>query len=316
MKHIAESPLLTMARSGRARGAWYAVLTACMVLPIALLAQLPLGITAAIIGFLVYGSQAITELLQLTSTIPGLLVTLIAGFLPIYFLCWLWVWAFERRSYWSLGLPKARAVGRYATGALVGLVMFAASVALVGAPGMLTFEAESGGLRGLAAFAPIALILVGWVVQGAAEEVLCRGLILPVVGARFGVVAGVVVSSLVFALLHGINPGITALALLNLALFGVFTAVYALREGGIWGVCALHSTWNWAQGNIFGLQVSGSDSSPATIVDLAENGPDWFTGGSFGPEGGLAVTVVLLVATLLAYRFVGRAATIPYLTRV
>jgi len=53
----------------------------------------------------------------------------------------------------------------------------------------------------------------------------------------------------------------TPTALANLALYGLFAALYALREGGIWGISAQHTAWNWAQGNIFGLQVSGIGTS-------------------------------------------------------
>lgn len=85
------------------------------------------------------------------------------------------------------------------------------------------------------------------------------------------------------------------LVIVNLLLYSLFAAFYALREGSLWGVCAFHSAWNWAQGNFFGLAVSGNQADGGMLFDLMEVGPDWFTGGAFGPEGGLAVTLMLLV---------------------
>jgi hypothetical protein len=118
---------------------------------------------------------------------------------------------------------------------------------------------------------------------------------MPVIGARYRPIWGILSSSLVFAVLHSLNPNLNPIAILNLFLFGLFTALYALYEGGLWGVFSLHTVWNWAQGNLFGFEVSGLARPVGTLFDLMEVGPDAITGGPFGPEGGLAVTVVLVV---------------------
>ena len=94
---------------------------------------------------------------------------------------------------------------------------------------------------------------------------------------------------------HALNPNLSLIALLNLFLFGLFAALYTLYEGGLWGVFSIHAVWNWAQGNIFGFEVSGQLAPGGTMFNLMETGPDVITGGPFGPEGGLAVTIVLLV---------------------
>jgi hypothetical protein len=144
-------------------------------------------------------------------------------------------------------------------------------------------------------------LLVGWIVQGAAEETLTRGFLLPIFGVRLGPAWGILISSLLFAALHLLNDNLGWIALLNLFLFGVFASLYAIREGGLWGVFAIHSIWNWAQGNIFGLEVSGEDFGATTIFNLKETGPDLITGGLFGPEGGLIVTIVLTAGCLVIY---------------
>jgi hypothetical protein len=61
---------------------------------------------------------------------------------------------------------------------------------------------------------------------------------------------------------------------------------------------AFHVAWNWVQGCLFGLVVSGQRSVP-TLINLQTTGPDVVTGGAFGPEGGLAVTAVFLVGIAL-----------------
>jgi membrane protease YdiL (CAAX protease family) len=143
------------------------------------------------------------------------------------------------------------------------------------------------------------LSFLGWMIQGAAEETLTRGWLLPVIGARYTPILGVAISALIFALFHSLNPNLGPIAVLNLAFFGIFTAFYALYERGIWGVFGLHSAWNWAQLNLFGFEVSGNTFSGESLFNLTEVGPDLITGGAFGPEGGLSVTIILVISCIM-----------------
>ena len=106
-------------------------------------------------------------------------------------------------------------------------------------------------------------------------------------------------NSALFALLHAANVGISWLAFLNLLLFGLFASVYMVRRGNIWGICAIHTMWNFAQGNIFGLQVSGMNPTASIFSFVGDDSKSWINGGSFGPEGGICVTLVLLISILI-----------------
>ncbi len=171
--------------------------------------------------------------------------------------------------------------------------------AAVGAAALLGFAAWDRGtdpaLRGAGVLGAVLLTYAGWAVQGSTEELLTRGWLLQAVGVRWGAPAGVLISSAVFTVLHSLNPNLSPISVLNLFLVGVFLALWVLLEGGLWGVFAWHAAWNWAQGNVFGYQVSGATFPGGALFDLREAGPDAITGGAFGPEGGLAVTLVLLV---------------------
>ncbi len=94
--------------------------------------------------------------------------------------------------------------------------------------------------------------------------------------------------------------------MINLFLFGIFASVYAMNEGGLWGVFAIHSFWNWAQGNLLGLEVSGSLIGGTTLINLKENGSDLLTGGAFGPEGGLAITIVLVIGCAILFYYMSK----------
>jgi len=224
---------------------------------------------------------------------------LVFGFALIYVCLWAWLKFFEKRPFWTLGYTPNDVLKKYARGAFFGLLMISASVGILAALGGISFEQSDPSRRGFAALGSVLIILLGWIVQGGAEEVLIRGWVLPVVGARYKPWIGMLVSAIIFSLLHGLNHGVNPLALVNLALFSVFAGLYAMREGSLWGVSAFHSIWNWVQGNFFGLEVSGGKSIGGTLIDLTTSGYDWLTGGAFGPEGGLAVTIVLVVGILV-----------------
>lgn len=226
-----------------------------------------------------------------------LAMQLILSFGGVYLMVALWLRLMERRPYWTLGLERGQALRQYLRGLGAGLLLFFAAVTLFALPGYVAVEPAGLRPQGLAALGGVALVLLGWIVQGGAEEVLTRGFLVQAIGVRWGRFAGITLSSLLFALLHLLNPNVSAIAFGNLALFGLFACCYALREQGLWGVCGMHSAWNWAQGNLLGFEVSGADVQTGTLLNLREAGPDWLTGGLFGPEGGLAVTVMLLLAS-------------------
>src|ERR1051326_8224505 len=81
----------------------------------------------------------------------------------------------------------------------------------------------------------------------------------------------------------------------NLFLFGVFASVYALAEGGLWGVSAWHAIWNWTEQDLLGFVSEGTQHA-GLISNIQIAGRTVITGGSFGPEDGLAFTAVFLIA--------------------
>ena len=259
------------------------------------LGALPLLIVLGVI----YGiTETGISLEGVPNTLGGLWMSLqlITAFSLIYVILWAWLKWVEKRPFWTLGFEMKNALFEYTRGFLIGIFMFTGAIGILAAFGSVTFEQGDPLKQGLAALPGVLLVLVGWIVQGGAEEVLTRGWMLPVIGARYKPWLGLLISSLVFAIIHWLNPNLSSIALMNLALFGVFAGLYAMREGSMWGICALHSVWNWVQGNFFGFQVSGTDAGGGTLINLMEVGEDWLTGGKFGPEGGLAVTFVLLVS--------------------
>jgi len=144
------------------------------------------------------------------------------------------------------------------------------------------------------------LYILMWIPQGATEEIMMRGYMMPRVASRFGLPFAIFFSSMCFSLMHAGNAGFSILALINLALIAAFFAVFAYRSGHIWTVCAMHTMWNFCQGNFFGLEVSGNPGSASILSSTYPDGArDLLTGGAFGPEGGLCVTIVIVLAFVI-----------------
>ena len=92
----------------------------------------------------------------------------------------------------------------------------------------------------------------------------------------------------------------TFFAFLDLILSGIVMALYMLYRDNLWSVVGLHGAWNFVQGNIYGIEVSGSDPG-VSIFHFASNpnAPTWLSGGGFGIEGSLITCLVELVFILV-----------------
>lgn len=200
----------------------------------------------------------------------------------------------EKRRLFTLGFVKKGAVTEYLSGLLIGLILFSAAYGII----ILSGEAEFIGLNTEMSVGIIIAFFLGFMIQGASEEILLRGYFFVSGAANSNVVISVFVSSALFAMMHYSNHGISIMAIVNLFLFGVFAALYFLRRGSIWGICAIHSVWNFAQGNIFGCKVSGMEMGNSIFLTV-ENGSTLWSGGAFGPEGGIGVTIVLSIGIMI-----------------
>lgn len=201
----------------------------------------------------------------------------------------------QKRKMTTVGFQKPGMWKEYLCGMAVGFGIFSVAVLIC----MVTGSLKIRGLSATFSVGIFLLFLVGYLVQGMAEEVLCRGYFLVSVSRRYPLAVGIAANALLFAALHLLNDGISVLAFINLVLFGVFASIYFIKRGNIWGVGALHSIWNLAQGNFYGIRVSGMQTSCSVLTSEMVAGRELINGGDFGLEGGLAVTIVLVLGSLI-----------------
>lgn len=136
-----------------------------------------------------------------------------------------------------------------------------------------------------------------FILVGIAEEILSRGYVMSELRGTKSIALILGVNGILFALMHGGNPGISPIAMGNLVLVGILTGVMYLFNGTLWMPIGFHIAWNYVQGCVFGLPVSGLPIH-GMLTTIYPHQTHW-NGGSFGPEGGIWVTVVSLVLVCL-----------------
>ena len=228
-----------------------------------------------------------------------LLVTLLS-FVFIANLFFLWVKFFEKRSIITLGFYKDNCKKELLKGFGLGILLFSIVMLILILTG--TYQLVDTAFTPYA-FGFVLLTIPFWLIQGGTEELVTRGWLLPVMAEKSNKIIAIVVSSSLFGLLHMFNSGFTMQSLIDLILFGILETFYIIKTDNLWGAAGIHGAWNFAQGNIFGVLVSGSTTGSSLLQFAPGSGPDWLTGGSFGAEGSIVCTIVMLVTILiLAYQ--------------
>ncbi len=223
-------------------------------------------------------------------------VLMLAMNIPIMAVFILYMGRIERRPLRSMGFTRGGTLRRYLAGLGWGALMILAAAGIACAFGGLRFAGFGQGIQ----WGLWLLIFAGFLFQGMSEEVMCRGFLMVSAANRAPLWVGVALNSLIFAALHLFNTGVTALSVVNLILYALFASFYFLRTDSIWGIGALHASWNFVQGCVLGIGVSGIPV-PVTAARFipAEGSAEAIGGGRFGLEGSIAATLVLAAGILL-----------------
>lgn len=153
-------------------------------------------------------------------------------------------------------------------------------VALIAAHWEARQPAATGSWWG-AAFRVSALLLPAALL----EELLTRGYVFAALREAAGAWSAVLATSVFFGMMHLANPGATVESTVLVTLAGIFLGVVVLATRSLYAAWMAHFAWNWTMAVIFHTAVSGLpvETPNYRYVDA---GPDWLTGGPWGPEGG------------------------------
>ena len=190
--------------------------------------------------------------------------------------------ALGRRAWRPTPLVLGAMAGAAAIGLPTVLLIAHGDLAFVGVAGTGALHAA---LLSVAVLAPAAMT----------EELLLRGYPFAVLSATWGWPAATAVTSVVFGLLHVRNPGVSAIAIANVISAGVFLAGVRLLTGSLAAAWAAHFAWNWTMLGGFHTAVSGLPFE-VSGYRLDDAGPDWLSGGAWGPEGGVVAALGMIGA--------------------
>lgn len=239
-------------------------------------------------------SMEVTQrLMESDGYMIGMLLSDIVMMLIVFLFCRF----IQKRKLRTLGFIKKGMLKEYGLGMLLGFAFFSVCVL----QGVLFGGLKIEGISPEFSIGIFVAYLLGYMVQGMTEEVLCRGYFLGSYARRYPVYAAVLANSLLFASLHLLNSGISVLAFINITLFGIFASIYFIRRGSIWGIGAFHSIWNLVQGNFYGIKVSGTPVGNTLFTTQAIAGKSLWNGGDFGMEGSLICTIVLTCGIIFLY---------------
>jgi uncharacterized protein len=208
---------------------------------------------------------------------------------------------FEKRPIISVGIPlHPRMPLELVLGVVIGGLMM--TVVFVWYFAMGWIELEWRGLEPSAFGMVLASTLVFYTLAGFGEELFFRGYPFQTLVESIRAPAAIIIMSAAFSAGHAMNPDITWIGFMNIFFAGVWLSVAYLRTRTLWLPAGLHISWNFFQGTVFSFPVSGIQQEGRSLFIGMVEGPAAITGGEFGPEGGLIVTVVLLAGTAYLYK--------------
>jgi membrane protease YdiL (CAAX protease family) len=239
-------------------------------------------------------------------TAPSPAVTFVSsslsGLVPALLLGWLC-------GKWLEGLPF-RALGAWFTGGwgvhillglAIGAMTLALAIGIASVFGDLDFSFNSGA-DSAAIVQTLVTSFIVFAFAAAFEEVLFRGYILQTF-ARSGLAfLAILLTSIFFGIVHLGNPNVSYLGAMNTAIAGVWFGIAYLKTRDLWFVWGMHLMWNWMQGAVFGIEVSGlTDIVHSPLLKETDGGPAWLTGGDYGIEGSVACTIALVISTVAVH---------------
>lgn len=240
------------------------------------------------------------------NTFLGKLLLILSG-LSVAVSVWFAGRFLDHRKFRGFGFSLSRNWwGDFAFGLGLGTLLMTAIFITEWTAGWIQIQAvPNGGWFDLPA---LGISLATFIVVGFYEELLSRGYLIKNLseglaalpgGPRSAILIAALISSVFFGFLHAANPNSTIWSSLNIGLAGLFLAAGYLLTGQLAIPIGIHISWNFFQGSVFGFPVSGAAFNRFSIIKINQLGPDLWTGGKFGPEGGLLGIFAVLLGTAL-----------------
>jgi len=254
----------------------------------AIIAEICIIIIFTCVGINIFGDDMPNNILTQTMPFFGFIFFTVGTIIYCKFI--------EKRSMESMGFIKKGFIINYLKGFIIGIILISAVILISLATGALTYDGISNNINVLS----ILLFLVGYIIQGMGEEVMCRGYLMTSLSKKTSMFWAVLLSSLAFTFPHlsslfasGVQFG--TIGLVNTMLFSVFVSLFMIKGKNIWVICAIHSSWNYILGVFCGISVSGGETNASILNFAANESKSLINGGMYGLEAGIITTVILII---------------------
>ncbi len=225
--------------------------------------------------------------------LPANITIAFFGFMGMLVMAWIFRRFIDGKTFNSLGFKFSDYKNDFLIGLLFGFVLIASGFVILLILGNLSISDTNFNIPLL--FGYVLLFTIG----SLNEEIMIRGYILTNFCDSMNKYIALIVSSLLFAIMHLANANVTVLSFVNIFLAGILLGIYYIHKQNLWFPISLHFSWNFFQGPIFGFEVSGVDVTGVIIQDI--QGPDLITGGTFGFEGSIIATLLMVISIVLLH---------------
>lgn len=242
------------------------------------------------IGMIVSGVDFEAE--SYTKTSYQELVISIFNFIGHFVLLWIFMKYVDKENFIKLGFQFRNRLKDFNLGFLVGFVIMLAGFLILWNLDQVNVTNTNFDLIevliSMGVFAIVAIV----------EETLLRGYILRNLMLSMNKYIALIISAIIFALMHGANPNISLFALSDLFLAGVLLGMSYIYTKNLWFPIALHFSWNLVQ-SLLGFNVSGQDFY--SIVEFKIKEANIWNGGNFGFEASVLSTAAQLIFIIWIY---------------
>ena len=157
------------------------------------------------------------------------------------------------------------------------------------------------GSYSVVAVNPVSFILIPFAIMftvAIIEEILVRGIIFRILEEKLGSYISLTISSVLFGVFHLVNPNGTLISSICIITAGFLFGAAFIYSRSLWLPIAIHFAWNFTQSGIFGAITSGNEKTN-NLLESKIQGPEYITGGEFGPEGSIQAIIFCVIGTIL-----------------
>ncbi len=218
------------------------------------------------------------------------LITSFFNLIGTFLILFLFMKFIDKEKFINLGFHTSGKSKEFIFGILLGALIMGASYLFLEALEEISFT------KIIVSYKDIGISIFVFSIVAIVEEVLLRGYILRNLMISFNRYFALVISSLLFSLMHGFNPNVDMFSLFGLFLAGLVLGISYIHTRNLWFPIALHLSWNLFQ-TLFGFNVSGQDFYSLIEFTISEN--NLLNGGAFGFEGSI-LSIIIEVALILS----------------